>query len=58
MTTLTNQENITNINNNDNNKVENKENSQSNIQAKNSKLHIFLSNISNKLGLSNAIYFK
>ncbi len=58
MTTLTNQENTINISNTDNNKIDDKEKEQNKTLAQNSKFHTFLANISNKLGLSNAVYFK
>ena len=58
MTTLTNQENITDSVYNSNVTVENKDTSTNEVQVKHSKIHTFLANISNKLGLSNAIYFK
>jgi len=58
MTTLTNQENITDITFNSNVATKKKEISTNETQEENSKMNTFLANISNKLGLSNAVYFK
>jgi len=58
MTTLTNQENITNISNNDNNNIEIKDNFKSEEQIGNNKFDRFLAIISNKLALSHVVNFK
>ena len=58
MTTLTSQENIADITLNSNKAIDKEEVSISEAQEKQGRIHTFLANISNKLGLSNAIYFK
>jgi len=58
MTTLTNQENITNISNNGNNNIEIKDNFKSEEQIGNNKFDRFLAIISNKLALSHVVNFK
>jgi hypothetical protein len=58
MTTLTNQENIAKIALNSNKAIEKDDVSINEAQEKQGRMHTFLANISNKLGLSNAVYFK
>jgi len=61
MTTITNQENIGNMTNNmdiNDETLTNKVSEANQAKERQTRIHTFLSNISNKLGLSNAIYFK
>jgi len=61
MTAITKQENIETILNSkgdDDTSLINKETTTTQSKETQSRIHTFLTNISNKLGLSNAIYFK
>jgi hypothetical protein len=58
MTTLVNEENITNMVDNDNNNIDIKEELINKKQIRNKRINRFLANISNKLELSHVVNFK
>jgi hypothetical protein len=58
MTTLVNEENITNIGINDNNNIDIKEELINKKESRNKRINRFLANISNKLELSHVVNFK